>query len=288
MGAEAPVPSLKIGAFAVLSRVSRLLGLSTRPSPAPVPPRTTAQRLVLDWLFPLFVIALIVSPIRSVVADWNDVPSGSMRPTILEGDRITVNKLAFGLRLPFSQQWLFSWGEPKRGDIVTFASPLDSTRLVKRIIGVPGDRVAMVNNRLFINGEPVAYEIVEPLAEGLLPSGQTCDVVLVSELLPVGVGPGAGLSSAVASADQPNTARAPSHLLTITPGVKSLCNFPEQTIPADSYFMLGDNRDFSNDSRMYGYVPRQNIYGRVGYVALSLNPRESYEPRWGRWFTELK
>jgi signal peptidase I len=257
----------------VLSRVSRALGLSTKPSPTPHPPRSTAQRLLKDWLFPLLLMGIVVSPIRSVVADWNDVPSGSMRPTILEGDRITVNKLAFGLRVPFSNHWIFNWGEPSRGDIVTFASPLDGTRLVKRVIALPGDRVAMVNNRLIVNGEPLSYEIVEPIAEGLTPSGQTCDVVLVNELL-WGESRGDGTEHG--------------HLLTITPGVRSLCNFPEQTVPAGKYFMMGDNRDFSNDSRMYGYVPRENLYGRVGYVAMSVNPRESYTPRWERWFMGLR
>lgn len=264
-------PQEQNGALFVLSRVLQVLGLSTQPSILPVPARTPAQRLVKDWLLPLAAIAIIVSPIRSVVADWNDVPSGSMRPTILEGDRITVNKLAFGLRVPFSKQWLTTWGEPKRGDIVTFASPLDSTRLVKRVIAVPGDRIAMKNNRLIVNGEAIEYEIVAPSAPGLLPSGQTCDVILASEVLPVsGVGPGAG------------------HMVTLTPGVKSVCNFPEQVIPPDCYFMMGDNRDFSSDSRMYGFVPRQNIYGKVDYVALSVDPGESYLPRWGRWFMELK
>lgn len=262
------------------SRISRALGLSIKPSPTPVAARTTTQRLVQDWLLPLVLMAMVVSPIRSVIADWNDVPSGSMRPTILEGDRITVNKLAFGLRVPFTRQWLFTWGEPKRGDIVTFASPLDGTRLVKRVIALPGDRIAMHNNRLIVNGESLEYEIVEPMAEGLMPGGQKCDVVLVNEHLPTGVGIGAGLGG--------GDDGAVNHMLTITPGVKSLCNFPEQTVPSGQYFMMGDNRDFSNDSRMYGYVPRENLYGRVGYVAMSLDPRESYTPRWERWFTGLR
>lgn len=218
---------------------------------------------------PLLLVGLIVAPLRSVIADWNDVPSGSMRPTIVEGDRITVNKLAFGLRVPFTEQWLFTWGGPSRGDIVTFASPIEGTRLVKRVIGLPGDRIALKNNRLIINGEALEYGVVAESATGFTPSGQTCDVVLACELIPTGIGAGAG------------------HVVTLTPGVRSVCNFPEQTIPADSYFMMGDNRDFSSDSRMYGYVPRKNIYGKVGYVALSLDPRDSYLPRWERWFKGL-
>lgn len=262
----------------MFSRVSEVLGLSVKPSATPVPPRTTAQRLLKDWLVPLALVGLIVAPIRSVIADWNDVPSGSMRPTIVEGDRITVNKLAFGLRVPFTERWLLTWGGPSRGDIVTFASPLDGTRLVKRVIGLPGDRIELRRNRLIINGEPLAYDVVAESATGLMPSGQTCEVVLASEMIPTGVGLGAGKGPGGGGIG---------HIVTLTPGVKSVCNFKEQTIPADCYFMMGDNRDFSSDSRMYGYVPRKNIYGKVGYVALSVDPRDSYLPRWERWFKGL-
>lgn len=274
----------------MLSRLSRAIGLSIRPSPVPVPPLSTAQRLLKDWLLPLLFVGLLVAPIRSVVADWNDVPSGSMRPTILEGDRITVNKLSFGLRVPFTHLWFLTWGEPKRGDIVTFASPLDGTRLVKRVIALPGDRIAMVNNRLIVNGEALSYQVVSPMAEGLTPNGQTCDVVLVNEHLPSGVGAGVGLGAGVGpgSGAEGREGESVTHMMTITPGVRSVCNFPEQVVPEGKYFMMGDNRDFSSDSRMYGYVPRENLYGRVSYVAMSLDPRESYAPRWERWFMGLK
>ena len=114
--------------------------------------RSPMQRFLREWVLPIGLVMLVMFPIRSVVADWNDVPSGSMRPTILEGDRIYVNKLSFGLRLPFTMTWLARWDEPRRGDIATFASPADGIRLVKRIIGVPGDTVELRNNMLVING----------------------------------------------------------------------------------------------------------------------------------------
>src|SRR6266516_915120 len=114
---------------------------------------------------PLLVLALILFSLRSSLADWNDVPTGSMRPTILEGDRVFVNKLAYDLKVPFTTWHVAEWSHPKRGDIVVFFSPHDGERLVKRVIGLPGDTVELRNNVLVLNGEPVNYQ---PIAEELL------------------------------------------------------------------------------------------------------------------------
>src|SRR3954470_13614686 len=98
---------------------------------------------------------LVISSLRSAVADWNDVPTGSMKPTIQEGDRVVVNKLAYDLKIPFTMIEVVKWGDPERGDMVAPCSPADGVRLVKRVIGLPGDEVALVDNHLFINGKPV-------------------------------------------------------------------------------------------------------------------------------------
>src|SRR3954463_8100648 len=98
------------------------------------------------------VILLIVSSMRSALADWNDVPTGSMKPTIQEGDRVVVNKLAYDLKVPFTTIDIVKGGNPKRGDIVVLFSPVDGTRLVKRVVAVPGDKVEMKENQLFVNG----------------------------------------------------------------------------------------------------------------------------------------
>src|SRR6186713_1565178 len=99
------------------------------------------------------LMLLVVSSLRSALADWNDVPTGSMKPTIEIGDRVVVNKLAYDLKLPFTTIELFRWGNPKRGDIVVLFSPVDGTRLVKRVVALPGDRVAMYDNQLYVNGK---------------------------------------------------------------------------------------------------------------------------------------
>src|SRR5213078_2727911 len=101
---------------------------------------------------PLLIIALVVFSIRSSLADWNDVPTGSMKPTILEGDRVFVNKLAYDLKVPFTTRHLAEWSEPQRGDVVVFFSPHDGQRLVKRVVGLPGDTVQLDQNVLIIDG----------------------------------------------------------------------------------------------------------------------------------------
>src|SRR5881275_3041577 len=101
------------------------------------------------------LMLLVISSLRSALADWNDVPTGSMKPTIQEGDRVVVNKLAYDLKVPFTTIEIAKWGDPQRGDIVVLFSPVDGTRLVKRVVGTPGDTLSMTNNQLFVNNKPV-------------------------------------------------------------------------------------------------------------------------------------
>ena len=110
-----------------------------------------------EWLRPLALAAAIVFPLKSAVADWNYVPSGSMIPSILPGELVWINKLAYDLKVPFTTVHLAEWGSPQRGDVVVFYSPADGIRLVKRIVGLPGDLIESRNDRLFINGVPLAY-----------------------------------------------------------------------------------------------------------------------------------
>ncbi|HMN39989.1 MAG TPA: signal peptidase I [Phycisphaerales bacterium] len=229
------------------------------------PKRGLLDRIVREWIVPIGLVMAIMAPIRSVIADWNDVPSGSMRPTILEGDRIYVNKLAFGLRVPFTTSWIAQWSTPRRGDIVTFASPADGIRLVKRVVGVPGDHISLSHNRLYINGVEADTSVTDDHASSPLPNGAHVPVVLKTENL-LGV----------------------EHAITITPGLSSFSTFPEVVVPEGHYFVMGDNRDQSNDSRYIGMVPLSSIYGRCSGVAMSLNPEQSYAPRWDRWLSPLR
>src|SRR5215831_16777215 len=124
--------------------------------------RARVRKIWREWVRPLLVVLFILFSVRSSVADWNDVPTGSMKPTILEGDRIFVNKLAYDLRVPFVGWRLVHWADPQRGDIVVFTSPADGIRLVKRVVGLPGDRIELRDDELWINGEPAVYEPLDP------------------------------------------------------------------------------------------------------------------------------
>ena len=200
-----------------------------------------------------FVVFLALMFIfRSAVADWNTVPTGSMKPTILEGDRITVNKLAYDLRLPFTHISLMKLGEPAHGDIAVFDSKVADKRLVKRVVGLPGDTVAMVNNQLFINGQAISYDN----------TGNTNS--RIEHLFNV------------------------DHRVAISTSTNhAFANFPAVIVPADHYLMLGDNRDNSADSRVIGFVPRNEIVGRSSAVVMSSNYDNYYLPRLDRFFKSL-
>ncbi len=144
--------------------------------------KQTLARWWTEWLRSVLLIVLLITSFRSAVADWNDVPTGSMKPTIFEGDRIVVNKLAYDLKIPFTTRRLLAWDNPQRGDIVVLYSPVDGKRLVKRVVGIPGDTLAMVEDRLIVNDEVVAYA---PPDEDLV-AGRTRewkDELIASEIL---------------------------------------------------------------------------------------------------------
>jgi len=217
-----------------------------------------------SWGWSLLLAFILATSFRSAIADWNIVPTGSMKPTILEGDRIFVNKLAYDLKVPYTTRRLFSWDNPSRGDIVVFFSPADGVRLVKRVIGLPGDIIAMSDNRLYINGETIDYQTIPPdpiwLAESDLESGR----LFFTEDL-------AGWK----------------HTVMITPDRPARDSFNPFIIPRDSYFMMGDNRDESADSRYFGLVDRRLIVGRAMAVVMSLRMDKHYLPRRDRFFKKL-
>jgi len=213
---------------------------------------------------PLLVLLLIGFSIRSSLADWNDVPTGSMKPTILEGERIFVNKLAYDLKVPFTTWHLAEWGNPQRGDIVVFYSPHDGKRLVKRVIGLPGDTVELRNDQLLLNGEPMNYAPLDPAVSEALPTPERVRGVFAAEQLPLRT-----------------------HAVMAMPELPAKRTFGPVRVPEGHYFMMGDNRDNSFDSRFWGAVPRRQILGRATAIALSFNRPDRWQPRWSRWFTAL-
>jgi signal peptidase I len=223
------------------------------------------KRFWREQIRPLAVLLIALFSVRSAIADWNVVPTGSMKPTIIEGDRIFVNKLAYDLKIPFTTIHLAKWSDPRRGEIVVFDSPKDGTRLVKRVVAVPGDTVQLSQNVLSINGQPAQYGKLDE---------DTIDQIVAQERAAHGY--------AVESVGDVK------HAVMSTPSIEgALRSFGPVTVPQGQYFMLGDNRDNSADSRYIGFVPRDNIVGRSSRVILSLNYDNFYLPRAQRWFRAL-
>lgn len=222
------------------------------------------RRLWRKQIRPIAVIVLVMLTFRSAIADWNDVPSGSMQPSILIGDRIFVNKLAYGLRFPFTDFSLIRWNTPQRGEVVVFTSPKDGVRLVKRVVGLPGDTVSMRGNQLSINGQLLQYGDLDAETINTLPANER----LVHGYMVEGLG-------------------GTKHAVMTTPATSAMRNFGPITVPPGEYFMLGDNRDNSADSRYIGTVPLKNIQGRSSAVALSLDYQHYFLPRWNRFFKSL-
>ena len=215
----------------------------------------TAKK-ALNELRIFLVMLLIVSSLRSALADWNDVPTGSMKPTIQEGDRVVVNKLAYDLKVPFTTIEIAKWGDPKRGDIVVLFSPVDGTRLVKRVVGIPGDRIYMNDNQLFVNRQAA---VVKPI--GMAIDREQGSTLLLEENL-------AGRT----------------HEVMFTPQIPAMRSFGPVIVPQGYYFVMGDNRDNSNDSRFIGLIARKRIVGKAMAVAFSLDRSRYFAPRFDRFF----
>jgi len=217
-----------------------------------------------DYRSTLLFLCLMLG-FRSAWADWVTVPTGSMNPTILEGDRVLVDKHVFGLRVPFTRVHLTAGENPVRGDIVVFDSPVDGTSLVKRVIGVPGDVVSVEGDRLTVNGRAARYSVRDiESVRGLLAATAAQHPLLLRE---------AGLG-------QP-------HDVMILPGRIARRSLDAVVVPDGTYFMMGDNRDNSADSRYFGFVPRRDIIGRATRVLVSLDPDRHYAPRSDRFLRPL-
>jgi signal peptidase I len=226
--------------------------------------RTKLRHWWVTEIRPLLVLAVILFAIRSSLADWNDVPTGSMKPTILEGDRVYVNKLAYDLKVPFTTLHIAQWSNPQRGDIVVFYSPYDGQRLVKRVIGLPGDTVELRNDALILNGHPIEYgPIAEELLRDTSPGDRGSHIFAIEQL------PGQ------------------THAVAAWPSVRAKRDFGPLTVPEGQYFMMGDNRDDSFDSRYWGTVDRKKIIGRATAVVLSFDKKHYWIPRWKRSFSSL-
>jgi signal peptidase I len=201
---------------------------------------------------------LMLGVFRTAIADWNPIPSASMHPNLLEGDVVFVNRLAYDLKVPLTDIALSHLGEPQRGDVVTFFSPKDRTRLIKRVAALPGDRVEIRGDHLIINGRTSDYSVLGNTVEHIDQVGDLQALRL-----------------------QENNASA-TYSIQVLPQVQARRDFGPVTVPAGNYLMLGDNRDNSADSRYIGFVPRSLLIGRAERILVSADILGNWAPRTDR------
>ena len=212
------------------------------------------------------VFLLLFGLLRTAVADWNPIPSGSMRPTLLEGDVVFVNRLAFDLKVPLTNIVVAHLGEPQRGDIVTFSSPRDGVRLIKRLVALPGDTVEMRDKVLLVNGKAANYRPIGLVVEHPSPD-LTVHALRLYETSD-------SRTHVVQWLRMPDRAMGDS--------------FGPMVVPAEHYLMLGDNRDDSADSRYFGLVPRQLLIGRAVAILVSAEITGNWAPRFERFGEALE
>lgn len=188
----------------------------------------------VDYARSFFPVLLVVLVVRSFIVEPFQIPSGSMRPTLKVGDFILVNKYAYGLRLPVINTKFLDVSEPERGDVMVFRFPKEpSVNFIKRVVGLPGDHIRYEGKQLYVNGEPVAKSLVEKGPDA------SPRQLLLGETL--------------------GDAQHAIYNNPLDPGPQ----MREVEVPEGHYFMMGDNRDHSNDSRYWGFVPEENIVGRA-------------------------
>ncbi len=203
-----------------------------------------------------FPVILIVFLLRSFLVEPFKIPSGSMLPTLIVGDFILVNKFTYGIRLPIVNQKVLDIGQPARGDVIVFRYPRDtSVDYIKRVVGLPGDQIAYINKRLTINGTEVKREAagdfsnrkqVTFLKQYRETLSDKSHLLLIEDDAPPLLGPGEQFPH------------------------REKCNYSREgvtcTVPPGHYFVMGDNRDNSQDSRVWGFVPDENIVGRAFFI----------------------
>jgi signal peptidase I len=230
------------------------------------PAATYKEPVLVEYARSFFPVILIVLLLRSFLVEPFRIPSGSMMPTLLVGDFILVNKFAYGLRWPVLNTRFVDIEDPKRGDVVVFRFPQDpSIDYIKRVVGVPGDEVYYRNKTLYINGEAVPQTPV-----GIY----------------TGVGAGRGMTGAEMAMESLGGVE---HRILIhsaapdlAPGCRQLLYGPVK-VPANSYFVMGDNRDNSNDSRCWGFVPEGNLVGKAFAIWMNWDGhRDGFPVDWGR------
>ncbi len=229
--------------------------------------RRASRSLWRNWIRPLTPTVLGILAAKSALADINYVPSGSMKPTILEGDVVVINKLAYDLKVPFTRKRLATWNAPARGEIVVCFAPDGGVRLVKRVIAIAGDTVELRDDVLFLNGTRADYAPLAANAAGIryLEPAERASALFATER----IGPAA-------------------HAVMVEPQRPARRSFGPVIVPAGQCLVLGDNRDNSRDSRYFGFMPCHDIIGRAEAVFVSGDLDHWLRPRYDRFCTALE
>lgn len=231
--------------------------------------------LVIDYARSFFPVLLIVLIIRSFIVSPFLVPTGSLEPTVIPGDFLMVNHFAYGLHMPVYGTELIKTGEPKRGDIVVFHWPTNPKMdYIKRVIGLPGDRISYINKVLYINGKEMSQ----------IPQGNHLD----SDGNP-NFSWGAKEYIENLSGVKHGIYRIPPAEVSENAPPHQVQNFYDLKVPQGYYFMMGDNRDNSEDGRYFGFVPKKYLVGKAERIIFSWdgNASLSQKVRWGRLGTKL-
>lgn len=215
---------------------------------------SSALRTTIEYSRSFFPVLLFVLVIRSFIFEPFRIPSGSMMPTLLQGDYIFVKKYSYGLRLPVVEKKVLETGEPERGDVVVFRLPSEpNVNYIKRVIGLPGDEITYERHRLTVNGEPVAV------------SPNTSDASLADQFI-----------------EQLGDRQ---HAILVTNPRNSMRD-GRYTVPEGHYFMMGDNRDNSRDSRFIGSIPETHLVGEAVRIWMHMDGLEW--PEWARIGTKIE
>ncbi|MEW6416279.1 MAG: signal peptidase I [Pseudomonadota bacterium] len=226
-----------------------------------------AEPLLVEYAKSFFPVILIVFALRSFLVEPFKIPSGSMMPTLLVGDFILVNKFTYGIRLPVINKKIVPLNDPQRGDVMVFRFPDDpGLDYIKRVVGVPGDVVEYRNKKLTINGVPV--ETKETGTYTYVSNGLNyVSATVYEERL------GAATHTMMVEPERPSVVP---HQVADFP-YRENCSYNADgegfacKVPAGHYFMMGDNRDASNDSRYWGFVPDENIVGRAFFIWMNFD-----------------
>ncbi|HTF99459.1 MAG TPA: signal peptidase I [Nitrospirota bacterium] len=211
-----------------------------------------------EWIEPFLIAAVVALFIRQFVVEAFKIPSGSMIPTLKIGDHLLVNKFVYGPRIPFTDTRFFSWQEPKRGDVIVFKFPVDENKdFIKRVVGLPGDKIEIKNGVLMVNDQPV--KLLEESAPGRAAQTSESEAGFQPKFYKEQLGP-------------------------VTHDIQYLhdqsgASFGPVVVPKESVFVMGDNRDNSQDSRVWGFVKFNKILGRALIIYWSWNGETS----WVRW-----